>query len=213
MRTDDMFNRVMSKDNIALVCLFENRTTDSRLVVANAHLYWDTAFRDVKLLQAAMLIEEVDKVAARFARYPPKVPPPKPGAPHDADRPKPSPTYKEATEIPMLICGDWNSMPDSTIYDFFEHGQVSHDHEDFMDHEYGKYTAHGIHHYLHLRSAYPPEGKGEIEFTNFTPGFVGSIDHIWYSHNTLSVTNRLAGVDKEYTSKVVGFPNAHFPSE
>ncbi len=51
MRTDAFFNRVMSKDNIALICLFENKMTDARVVVANAHLYWDQAFRDVKLLQ------------------------------------------------------------------------------------------------------------------------------------------------------------------
>jgi CCR4-NOT transcription complex subunit 6 len=49
--------------------------------------------------------------------------------------------------------------------------------------------------------------------TNHTPGFAGAIDYIWFSQANLSVTSLLGEIDKEYISKVVGFPNAHFPSE
>jgi CCR4-NOT transcription complex subunit 6 len=82
-----------------------------------------------------------------------------------------------------------------------------------MEYTYGSYTNQGAVHRMHLKNAYPLSGKGSLSFTNFTPGFVGTIDHIWYTGNTLSVTSLLGEVDKEYASKVVGFPNPHFPSE
>jgi len=213
MRTDDMFNRVMSKDNIALVCLFENTETDARLVVANAHLHWDPRYRDVKLLQVAMLVEETDKIVSRFARLPPKHRAPRPGDPEDPNRPKASPTYSDATKIPLIICGDLNSIAHSSVYEFLERGKVAHDHADFMEYTYGAYTNQGAVHRMHLKNAYPLTGKGSLAFTNFTPGFVGTIDHIWYTGNSLRVTSLLGEVDKEYASKVAGFPNPHFPSD
>jgi hypothetical protein len=49
-KTDDMFNRVLGKDRIAVVCLMENLHSGTRFIVANAHIHWDPAYRDVKLV-------------------------------------------------------------------------------------------------------------------------------------------------------------------
>ena len=80
-----------------------------------------------------------------------------------------------------------------------------------MSHTYGRYTAEGMKHRLGLKSAYslvqnPPT-------TNHTPGFQGVIDYIWYSTQNLAVNAVFGEVDKQYLDKVIGFPNAHFPSE
>ena len=72
-KTDDMFNRVLGKDHIATICLFENIHTGTRLIVANAHIHWDPAFSDVKVVQVALLVEEVEKMAHNFAKYPPPI--------------------------------------------------------------------------------------------------------------------------------------------
>jgi CCR4-NOT transcription complex subunit 6 len=66
-------------------------------------------------------------------------------------------------------------------------------------------------HRLNLKSAYA--GVGELPMTNYTPGFQGVLDYIWHTTANLSVTSLLGEVDTGYLSKVVGFPNAHFPSE
>jgi len=66
-KTDDMFNRVLGKDHIAVVCLMENKETGTRFIIANAHIHWDPAYRDVKLVQCALLIEEIEKIAHNFA--------------------------------------------------------------------------------------------------------------------------------------------------
>ncbi|KAK0462617.1 Endonuclease/exonuclease/phosphatase [Desarmillaria tabescens] len=199
-KTDDMFNRVLGKDHIAVVCLLEDKQTGTRYVIANAHIHWDPAYRDVKLVQVALLVEEIEKVASAFARYPPPA-----GM---------ATKYTDGSKIPVIICGDFNSVPESGVYEFLQNGVLSADHQDFMKHVYGRYTEEGLRHRLGLKSAYST-GQGEeiLPMTNYTPSFRGVIDYVWYSTATLAVNAVLGEVDREYLDKVVGFPNAHFPSE
>jgi len=88
-----------------------------------------------------------------------------------------------------------------------------------MNHKYGKYTddvspAGGMKHGYSLKSAYATAlGGNELPITNYTPSFKGVIDYIWYSNLSLSVEAVLGEVDEKYLEKVVGFPNAHFPSD
>ncbi|EJD03212.1 glucose-repressible alcohol dehydrogenase transcriptional effector [Fomitiporia mediterranea MF3/22] len=206
-KTDDMFNRVFLRDNIAVATLVENKATGSRLIVVNVHIHWDAQQADVKLVQTALLVDEVDKIASRFARYPP--PPPKPNT--DETPSRPPPVYTDGTKIPIIICGDFNSIPESGVYEFLSNGTVPSDHPDFLSRIYGNYTSEGLRHRLGLRSAY--SGIGELPMTNYTPSFQGSIDYIWYTANNLTVTSLLGEIDKDYLSKVVGFPNVHFPSD
>lgn len=202
-KTEDMFNRVMTKDEIAVIALLENVESGSRLIVANVHIHWDPEFRDVKLVQVAMLVEELERIGASFAKYPAKLDVKK-GYP-------PAPHYSDAYKIPTIVCGDFNSIPGSGVYEFLSNGGVAGNHEDFMDHIYGDYTAQGLAHKHTLKSSY--SNIGELPFTNYTPGFQGVLDYIWYNTNALAITGLLGEVDKSYLEKVVGFPNAHFPSE
>ncbi|KAF8149473.1 Endonuclease/exonuclease/phosphatase [Crassisporium funariophilum] len=255
-KTDDMFNRVLGKDHIAVICLFENLQTGTRFVVANAHIHWDPAYSDVKMVQVALLLEEVEKIADHFAKYPP-MPPPTPAATTDSSsdpigtngngngngnnsedsegadesgsssnspehahqqrQPAPSyrapPVYSDGTKIPLIVCGDFNSNPESGLYDLLSTGSVPPTHPDFLSHTYGRYTSEGIRHRLGLKSAYNSPGAGDLHSTNYTPSFQGVIDYIWYSTANVGVNSVLGEVDRGYLEKVVGFPNAHFPSD
>lgn len=195
-KTEDMFNRVMTKDHVAVVALLEHRTTGARLIVANAHIEWRADFKDVKLVQVAMMMDELERIAERFARLPPRL-----------DIPN-APAYGAGNgrKIPTIICGDYNSLPDSGVHEFFSKGAIRGNHPDFGDYVYGNFTTDGLSHNLNLRSAY--SSINELPFTNYTPGFKGVIDYIWYSQNTLAVTGVLGEVDQPYLTKVVGFPNA-----
>ncbi|KAH9961326.1 Endonuclease/exonuclease/phosphatase [Russula dissimulans] len=203
-KTDDMFNRVLIRSDIAVICLFENIETGTRHVIANAHICWDPKYSDVKLVQVALLVDEVEKVANNFAKYPPR--PPTDGSPV-----KPPPTYSDGTKIPIIISGDYNSVPGSGVYEFLTNGTLPGDHPDFLSHSYGRYTSDGLRHRLGLKSTYA--GIGELPLTNYTPSFHGAIDYIWYSTTTLSVNAVLSEVDRGYFEKVVGFPDAHNPSD
>ncbi|KAI9239814.1 MAG: Endonuclease/exonuclease/phosphatase [Podila humilis] len=196
-KTEDIFNRVMTKDNIAIVTLLEHKDTKTRVVVANAHTCWDPLFKDVKLVQVAMMTEELDKLSTQWAHLPAS----------GSNVPPSSPTGK----LPTLICGDYNSIPSSGVYEYLTKGTIAQGHEDFGDYAYGTYTSEGLSHKMTLKSAYGPEA--DLPFTNFTPAFTAVIDYIFYSSNFFSVLGLLGGVEKEYMSRVVGFPNAHFPSD
>jgi hypothetical protein len=53
---------VMPKDNIAVLVVLEHRATRTPLVVVNAHFTWDPQFADVKVVQALLLMQEVQSV-------------------------------------------------------------------------------------------------------------------------------------------------------
>ncbi|KAL8948128.1 MAG: hypothetical protein Q9222_005652 [Ikaeria aurantiellina] len=219
----DLYNRVMPRDNIAVVTFFENRATGSRLIVVNAHIYWDPAFEDVKLVQVAIMMEQVARLADRWAKHPActdkgvlqhtdpdgesKV---KPGE-DNQDEPTPSQEYSSGSQIPLLICGDFNSHDGTGVYKLITEGSVPEDHADLVGHSYGNFTRDGMAHSFSLKSAY--SGTDVLKFTNYTPAFKEVIDHIWYSTNTLQVRGVLGGVDLDYLRKVPGFPNHHFPSD
>lgn len=217
---DDIYNRVWQKDHIAVVAFLENRLTGSRLIVADTHMEWDPAFNDVKLVQTAIMMDELTRMADEYAKYPPVKDKQAfrfadAGEAADADapvvQPAPSAHYSSGAQIPMLICGDFNSDATSSVVELITNGGISKQHPDFEDRKYGNLSREGMSHPFTLKSAY--SGIGELPFTNYTAAFVSPIDFIWYSPNTLQVTGLLGEIDKEYLKRVPGFPNDHFPSD
>lgn len=218
----DIFNRVMPRDDIGVVAFLENRATGTRLIVGNVHVFWNPAFTDVKTVQVAILMEQITKFANKWAKYPActdkvmfrftngdgeegkEVP-------DTTQEPGPSQEYSDGAQIPLLLCGDFNSIPHSGIYDLIAQGNLSNSHVDLGSRKYGNFTRDGISHPFSLKSSYAP--IGELSFTNYVPHFVGVLDYIWYSTNTLQVVGLLGDVDKEYLQRVPGFPNYHFPSD
>jgi CCR4-NOT transcription complex subunit 6 len=198
-KTEDVFNRVMNRDNIAVACLLRHKIDGYRVIVANAHIHWDPAFSDVKLIQVAMLMEELDELANKWSKR----------------KDEKSINITDSTKIPLVICGDFNSIPNSGVYEYMSKGTIDRDHTDFQSHRYGKFTEIGMSHPFSLRSAYAQgvNGKELLPFTNNTPGFQGVIDYIWYGTSALSVEAVMDGPEAAYIENVVGFPDPHFPSE
>ena len=198
--TTEFYNRFMLRDQIAVITMLESKATGAKLMVANVHIFWDQRYRDVKVLQAAMMMDDIQHFASSFVKEPPRC----------VSRDK-APKYTSGAEIPLIVCGDFNSLPVSGVYEFMSKGFIDEKHEDFMGYDYGDYVAGGRKHIFPLKSAYAR--LNELPFTNHTPGFVGVIDYIWHTTSTLEVIGLLKDVEKSYIDNVVGFPNAHFPSE
>ena len=67
----DIYNRVMPRDDIAVVTFFENRLTGARIVVVNTHIFWNPAYPDVKLIQIAILMEYLSKLLnSKYVSWP-----------------------------------------------------------------------------------------------------------------------------------------------
>ncbi|KAI0471042.1 glucose-repressible alcohol dehydrogenase transcriptional effector [Xylariaceae sp. FL0804] len=222
---DDVFNRVMPKDTIAVFCFFESRFTGNRFIVVNAHLCWEQWLADVKAVQVGILMEMVTKFSERYTRRAPlsvedkrmlKLSSAESEEPEKVyPDPAPSQEYRNNTDIPLLLTGDYNSMADSSVYELLEKGRIPPDHPDLIGHSYGNFTRDGIEHPFSLRNSYAHlfGSPDELTFTNYTPTFSGVIDYIWYTTNTLDVVELLGPPDQEYLKRVPGFPNYHFPAD
>ena len=139
--SDIMLNRVMTKDNIALAALLEikdsawepnpdPRVSGTPLLVATAHIHWDPEFSDVKLIQTMMLVDQVSKSRGGCLIFQTT----KTNLSNNIDRSqlrriieaetpslKPgggNPTNLDRSRIQLLLCGDFNSLPESGMTSF-----------------------------------------------------------------------------------------------
>lgn len=66
------------------------------LLIANAHMHWDPEYSDVKLVQTMMFLSEVKNIVDKATRSL-----------------KLSSVSGETNAIPLVLCADLNSLPDS----------------------------------------------------------------------------------------------------
>ena len=213
----NVFTRA-SKDNIAILTFLQDRLTGARTIVANTHLTANPTFTDVKIVQAAVLLKELYNVAEDYATRSPLNYPYYDDAVCDASlqaeiqllaRPL---QYASYYDIPLVLAGDFNSLPNSAVYQLLSTGQLEPYHKDFAGYSYGELTSMGFSAPYYLTSAY--EGTNEdANFTIYTPNFKGTVDYVWYNPVAMQATRVLGPADDEYTKKVPGFPCQHFPSD
>jgi CCR4-NOT transcription complex subunit 6 len=216
----DVYNRVMPRDHIAVVLFLENRQTGSRLISTNVHLAWEPWFSDVKVIQVAILLEQLKKLSDGYAKWPAckdkevfrfANEDSADGIEREIPKCGPSIKYDDGSQIPMIVCSDMNSTLDSGVYELITQGSLSNSHPDLGSHKYGDFTRNGMSHSFSLKSSYGT--IGELPFTNYAPDFKEVIDYVWYSANSLQVSGLLGEVDPDYLKRVPGFPNYHFPSD
>lgn len=65
------------------------------ILVANAHMHWDPEYSDVKLVQTMMFLSEMKNIIDK------------------ASQSLPSSVLREFGNIPLVLCADLNSLPDS----------------------------------------------------------------------------------------------------
>lgn len=115
--------------------------------------------------------------------------------------------------LPLIICGDFNSTLESAVYDFLRHGQILSDNDVFeLDEHNILPPPSSITHRLPLASAYD-ELIGEPKYTNYTGDFVGVLDYIWYMTTNIRAVGVLA-VDEEYhLQEYTALPSPRYPSD
>uniref|UniRef100_A0A8C7UZL2 poly(A)-specific ribonuclease n=1 Tax=Oncorhynchus mykiss TaxID=8022 RepID=A0A8C7UZL2_ONCMY len=219
--SEAMLNRVMTKDNIGVAALLEVRKEmmeqsvgkslhgmeKQLLLVANAHMHWDPAYSDVKVVQTVMFLSEVKNIVEKATRSL-----------------KLSSVSGETNAVPLVLCADLNSLPDSGVVEYLSSGGVDSTHKDFKELRYidnltnfncnGKNgTSNGrITHSFKLKSAYE---NGLMPYTNYTFDFKGIIDYIFYSQPTLNVLGVLGPLDPHWLheNNISGCPHPHIPSD
>ncbi|XP_073790360.1 CCR4-NOT transcription complex subunit 6a isoform X3 [Danio rerio] len=219
--SEAMLNRVMTKDNIGVAVLLELRKEmmelsagkplhgmeKQLLLVANAHMHWDPEYSDVKLVQTMMFLSEVKNIVDKATRSL-----------------KLSSVSGETNAIPLVLCADLNSLPDSGVVEYLSTGGVDGAHKDFKELRYidslTNFNCNGkngtsstrITHGFKLKSAYE---NGLMPYTNYTFDFKGIIDYIFYSQPLLNVLGVLGPLEHHWLleNNVTGCPHPHIPSD
>jgi CCR4-NOT transcription complex subunit 6 len=158
----------LSKDNVAQLVVLEFIQPSARsnreinqVCIANTHLYSHKDFPDVKLWQTWQLLQELESFI-----------------------------MSRGSSLPLVICGDFNSTPDTAVYDLLSRQAVHPGHPD-MNVATGDDVpnvlpdAMNITHSFQLGSAYQSILGEEPWVTNYTVNFKGALDYIWYSAQNL----------------------------
>ncbi|CAF0740416.1 unnamed protein product [Didymodactylos carnosus] len=221
LSSHDMLNRVMTKDNIGLVALLEtneeiySHTFSSGMVpadhkqllfVCTAHIHWDPEFCDVKLVQTLMLLSEIKTIMEDAIKT------------HRPAMAAHSPI--DCNSIPLVLCGDFNSLPDSGVIELMRNGRISLSHVDFKELQYEsclqKMSRHegstDLVHHFNFQSAYE---TNIMPYTNYTYDFKGIIDYVFYSKKLMRVLGVLGPLDPEWirSNKIIGCPHPNVPSD
>ncbi|XP_037114912.1 CCR4-NOT transcription complex subunit 6-like [Syngnathus acus] len=214
-----MLNRVMTKDNVGVAVLLEvnedlfsggaksSSPAKALVLVANAHMHWDPEYSDVKLIQTVMFLSELKSIAERAAGE------------------------AGASAIPIVLCGDLNSLPDSGVVEYLSNGGVADNHKDFKELRYddclsnfscsngasvnggnGANSGGSVTHSFQLQSAYDSH---VMPYTNYTYDFKGVIDYIFFSRTHMNALGVLGPLDATWLSdnNVTGCPHPHVPSD
>ncbi|KAI8055056.1 Endonuclease/exonuclease/phosphatase [Syncephalis plumigaleata] len=181
----DLACRFNMHHNLALIATFHDRWTDRSTRIVNTHLLADPMYADAKLLQAALLCEQLERQMER-----------------DPMNRTPS----------TVLCGDWNSLPNSDVMTYLLAGRISR--HAFGGSNFGRFTRNRmLRHRLHLTCAYATVGA-KMNATVRTPQFTGEVDRILYtSSESLRVLAVLGDVNKRQQTFLpnASVPSDHMP--
>ncbi|XP_064632605.1 CCR4-NOT transcription complex subunit 6-like isoform X3 [Lineus longissimus] len=211
----DMLNRVMTKDNIGLAALLETKEgvfengvpPDNQIrqpiLVATAHVHWDPEYSDVKLIQTMMLMSDLKNFIEETTTSL------RPGAP-----------LADCNSLPLILCADLNSLPESGVIEYLVEGKIAAKHVDFKDLGYEdclqKLTTIDnpdfLGHDFRLSRSYSDD---VMPYTNYTFDFKGVIDYIIFSRDYMTTLGILGRIDPDWfkDNKVIGCPHPHIPSD
>ncbi|KAK8628809.1 hypothetical protein V6N13_009392 [Hibiscus sabdariffa] len=201
-------NRLV-KDNVALIVVLEakfstqgadNPGKRQLLCVANTHVNVPPELKDVKIWQVHTLLKGLEKIAA-------------------------------SADIPMLVCGDFNSVPGSAPHSLLAMGKLDPLHPELLVDPLAILRPHSkLTHQLPLVSAYSPFARGvglglehqrrkmdittnEPLFTNCTRDFIGTLDYIFYTADSLTVESLLELLDEDSLRKDTALPSPEWSSD
>lgn len=181
--TKTQLNR-LSRGNVAVFTMLEDLRHGGRpLVVANTHITADVDAGDVKIWQSQTLLETLFDWVLRL-------------------------NHNQSSLCPIILCGDFNSTPDSSVYELLMTGQVSHEIEDPY-----LVVPHMLGHSLPLRSVHQAVVGHEAQVTNFTSRFSGTLDYICFTSTSLRALAVSNGYSYEELSRDVAVPSPTQPSD
>ncbi|XP_037824634.1 2',5'-phosphodiesterase 12 [Lucilia sericata] len=200
IKTLDVFNELWQKIkcNEKLVERICDRSTtlqlnllktsnDRYILVANTHLYFHPDADHIRLLQigfAMLFVEDVYKKT--IAKY----------------------NLTNETQLSIIFCGDFNSVPECGIYRLMTQGYVP---QDFID--WSSNTEEAVKN-VSLKQPFSIQSAcGTPEYTNFTHAFAACLDYIFYQSDRFDVDQFIPLPSNEELKAHIAIPSVVFPSD
>jgi len=114
---------------------------------------------------------------------------------------------------PLLLCGDFNSTPESAVYEYLRQGTLRGDHEELRTDPCGLLENLKMGHSLRMSTAYDTCNGKEAEYTNYTEDFKGTLDYIFFSSDMLTVLAVSQVDDESQLMQETALPSSTRPSD
>lgn len=176
----------LKRDCVGLLAAFKLLDPPHHVIVlANTHIYWNPAWADVKLAQAKYLL-------LRLTRFKNRV------------------SERFSCNPLVIVAGDFNSTPGDEVYQYLTSG-ISQSRKGYS--YIGNEPEASEQSPIALHSLYSFIG-GEPPFTNYTPGFTGTLDYIFFSSSEhMQPVSFLKLPSVESPDILGGLPNENHPSD
>lgn len=185
------------KDNNKLIDRFKDRATcvsvtllestndpNEVILVGNTHLYFHPDADHIRLLQAGMAVLFLEHFRAELTN-----------------------SFPDARTT-VIMCGDFNSTPDCGVYQLMTTQWIPDDYKDWKSNAEEAIWNISLSHTIPLLSA-----CGTPEVTNYTVGFKGCLDYIFYQYTNLTVTQVIPFPSEEELKEHAALPSVFFPSD
>lgn len=181
----NLVNRILERTTTLQITVLQNiLNTDKIILVANTHFYFHPDADHIRLLHGGFSIRYIENFKENLMKQHPN------------------------KQISVIFCGDFNSTPDCGVYKLFTSGYVPSDCVDF------KSNADEAISNLELKQSISLESAcGTPDYTNFTSGFTGCLDYIYYDKKQLKVVQSIPLPRNEQLIENTALPSIVFPSE
>jgi len=195
----------LMKGNIGMAVILEVLPTRRRMLpsgsgsyicVANTHLYSHPEFPDVKLFQCFSFLSWLMEKSSMYS----------------------------TSTLPTIIMGDFNSPIKSAVYHLLANGRVNNFHDELtsLESSTGTQVINTLFQnqsvlnspFNSLKSAYYDILSEEPPYTNYTVGYKGVLDYIWYTQDSLKPYAVLSIPDESQLKRSgEALPNPEYASD
>ncbi|XP_032598898.1 2',5'-phosphodiesterase 12 [Drosophila grimshawi] len=178
--------RICERSTTLQLCLLQLKDSGRYLLVANTHLYFHPDADHIRLLQigfSLIFVEHIYKLAMREQKIDP-------------------------SNIGLIFCGDFNSVPECGIYKLMTERFVG---SDFVDWRSNVEEAVQD---VELRQPFQMNSAcGTPDYTNYTTLFAACLDYIFYESDRFNLVQSVPLPSVEQLSEHQAIPSITFPSD
>ncbi|KAI4492309.1 hypothetical protein M0802_009890 [Mischocyttarus mexicanus] len=177
--------RFLGRNTTAQIIALRSKERPSDiLVITNTHLYFHPDADHIRLLQGYYILLYIEKFVENIkTKYP-------------------------DSNVSILLCGDFNSVPECGIYQLMTENYIPENYKDWSSNSEETVKNVSLTSNISFASA-----CGTPMYTNYTPLFSGCLDYIFYEKNKLEVEQVIPMPSLEEVSANVGLPSIVFPSD